>query len=144
MTDDTAKIDIPTWVRVVIGVVLFTITVFGAAWGASRDNTESGFILKSHENRLNVNDAEVTDIKENISQFKIDVDKRFDLNEKMALQLENDQTAILNGQKRIEDQFTSESKIRREDAKEQQNKMESLTKSVTELNSYLKTIDTIN
>ena len=64
-----AKEDIPIWVKVSTGVVLFAIaigtTVGGVAWALSKDSTIHDSIVASHESRITANSNDIKKVEAN-------------------------------------------------------------------------------
>lgn len=85
--------NVPLLFKVVIGVVLFGITVWGISWAASSSNAAHAGLVNSHESRLSDVESEVKNL-----------DKRMDSTEKMQISLAKDQQSILRGQQEIKAQ----------------------------------------
>lgn len=114
--------DIPMWMRAVIGVVVFGITVGGVTWAASQGSANHSFIVESHEKRITKVESEVDDL-----------DGRLDNTEKMQIGIIKDQAAILRGQQKTEDKLDEFSALFIEQIK-----------ANAEVMQYMKSIENIN
>ena len=113
---------VPMLIKLVIGVVLFGITVWGISWAASSSNSAHAGLVGSHEKRLLDVEGEVKSL-----------DKRLDNTEKMQISLAKDQSAILTGQQEM---------------KAQQSKFKDMMiekiKSDAEIKAWIKSIDKVD
>jgi len=97
-----AKEDIPTWIKVASGVLLFAITIGstagGLAWAAGRDSTAKDYIVESliktdqrHDNEIGENNKSVDVLREQLHKTAL---ARARLEGKIDLSLANDQATV--------------------------------------------------
>ncbi len=119
------KKEIPTWIRVGVGIVGSVALIWATAWGVGRavgkTSASEGFLLASHETRI-------THVEDDVDAL----DTRMDNTEKMQLTIQADQRAILNNQGDFKKQLHEQSRLQIEQIKVN-----------AELNAYLRTIDKI-
>ena len=95
-----AKTDIPAWVKVTMGVILFAIAVWGTAWAASKGSTGMIDTVSFHETRILKIEAELQII-----------DKRLDGTEKTQIAIQKDQQALLKGQNEMKAQIQKQNEL---------------------------------
>ena len=124
--------EVPVWLRVVIGVLIFAILVGGTSWTASRIFAANSFLVSSHETRITKTESSITLVKKDVSEFKEAVDKRFDSSERMQFSLQKDQQSILRNQGEMKLQLLEQSKLQIEQIRES-----------AKLGAYLRSIERI-
>ena len=111
-------------------------------------------IVTSHEGRITTMEFGVVTVVKDLSDFKEATVARFNTNEKAAIRIEGSQKALLRGQRAMAEQRKEDIAINREQRKEdikvsreQRNInaqiMREMKKNISDLNAYLKSIETI-
>ena len=109
-------------IKVVIGIVLFGITIFGVAWAAGSGNSAAITVLESHEQRIFSTESKVEKLDEKVSGMR-----------EMYIEQKVIQKSLLDGQIEIKGQMVEQNKL-----------MIEQIKSNAETQAWLKSIDKVD
>jgi hypothetical protein len=92
--------DVPMWIKLFIGVVLFSIAIWGVAWAAGSGNSATASVLDSHEKRIFSTEGRVEKLDEKVTGMR-----------EMYIEQKATQKSLLSGQTEMKSHIAEQNKL---------------------------------